>query len=139
MSNENCAAEDCEAKVGELLELVALGWPRYRRPDGVDVARVMSPRGLLVGWWYDPETGLVGEGCTDGHRHSVASVTRPDAPGAYPPHGWFYTEADALRALRLHLSEDAARVLAGVDARVAEVERSAGPGLLLGAPTPSRR
>ncbi len=111
-----------KAAVDALKVELALRWPRYDAPEHMvyPERKGYGARPVIAGWWMNAYNGEVGEGCTDGMYHSRHSTTKTDTQtgGVFWP-----TKLDALKAMRIKMSEDFARRLAAIDAQIAEESR----------------
>jgi len=115
----------------------AMRWPDYPKPapmsrdeikaklveGGIQFGRrQMVARGWFynayLGWYSAPRATY---GCSDGLNHnSEGDTTSTQNVGRL-----FVTQSDALRALRLDLTEQCARVLAAVDRQIADADNAA--------------
>lgn len=107
---------------------VALRWPRYEMPANVPPPKWEPGQGLTILWTINAFTGRVTRGCTDGHSHNRDGVDRATSQRPAPPEGWYETKAEALRALRIRMSEQFAEKLAAVDRQIRALEREAPMG-----------
>jgi hypothetical protein len=107
----------------------ALKWPDYPKPacmSDEDIKAGLttgglkwgSPQKVAFGYFATPTARRVTLGCSDGVSHNIdGNTTSSQGRGAM-----YATEADAWRAIRHALSEEYARNLASVDAKIREAE-----------------
>ena len=101
----------------------ALRWPDYTAPTPINT-RSLKFNDLLVGWYgHEWDGGYnVGQGCTNGRYHSTHSTEKTTTQGA----GVFYaTRLEALRAVRLAMTQRCAKILARIDQEIVAEERKA--------------
>lgn len=93
---------------------LALRWPDYS-PTPIDPAsmRFTSAGELYTAWWFNLYRKEVGQGCFGSTFHSTRSTTKTDSQTRGGP--WYASEADALRAMRLQATAEAAVRLRQID------------------------
>jgi hypothetical protein len=110
--------------MADLQTELALRWPRYEAPKRVHptVTRYNEP--LFVAWTFNAYSKEVKQGCSSGAggRHSIRSTIKTDTQNGAPPEGWYETQIDAMKAMRVVVSKRCAEELAGIDRKIAALE-----------------
>lgn len=120
--------------VNDLLVRAALNWPENVQP--IDLAVLFEGwqagrRQPVALWTYNAcAEGRVTRGWTDGHIHS--NEGRCPAPGERPDRAsqtgggpWFHTQLEAAKACRYAMTQEVAKRLAAMDARIDEIKSDA--------------
>lgn len=113
-----------DALKADLAAARALRWPDYEEP-----AKLLPPQndGHVQGWNYNAylmrdhgnPANAVFQAWSESNRHGHG-VYKKDQIASQKGVALYPTRADALRALRLRITEEYARTLASVDALIAE-------------------
>lgn len=107
----------------------AMRWPSYAKPARMTYDQIRdnlvdggvkwgSRQKVARGWFQNAYSQRVSYGCSDGTFHSQGG----DTTSSQNMGEMWATKADALRAMRLEMTEDFAKKLAAVDRQIEEAE-----------------
>lgn len=104
----------------DLVLAKALRWPDYKplRLDAAAIAAAKDWGDVTAAWWFNAHNLSVGDGCFSSNAHSTHGITKTTTQQVGGP--WFETKRDALMALRIEMTMDAAKKLARIDALIAQ-------------------
>jgi len=107
----------------------AMRWPDYPEPAPMTRAEIEAnkvdggmkwgkPQKVARGWFQNAYDQRISHGCSDGHGHD----RHGDTTSSQGMGRMYATKADALRAMRIEMTENFAGRLAAVDRQIAEAE-----------------